>query len=147
MAKYTWHLLEISPCVHEFSAEKVVIVQSPTLKHSSAGQLGRKLREWGVYKYDSKNRRSSPALSATTTSSLPQAVPIMLVDAELEDSAMSYLQAIDASALAPPAANSSAIRDADSDVPPGNEASATENTGTDVRWCMEKSKSGFTRPV
>jgi hypothetical protein len=29
---------------------------------SSAGQLGRKLREWGVYKYDSKNRPSDTAL-------------------------------------------------------------------------------------
>ena len=29
---------------------------------SSAGQLGRKLREWGVYKYDSKNRPSDTAI-------------------------------------------------------------------------------------
>jgi hypothetical protein len=32
------------------------------LTPSSAGQLGRKLREWGVYKYDSKNRFSDAAL-------------------------------------------------------------------------------------
>jgi hypothetical protein len=32
------------------------------LTPSSAGQLGRKLREWGVYKYDSKNRPSDTAL-------------------------------------------------------------------------------------
>jgi len=33
-----------------------------TLTPSSAGQLGRKLREWGIYKYGSKTRSSDIAL-------------------------------------------------------------------------------------
>jgi hypothetical protein len=49
---------------------------------SSAGQLGRKLREWGVYKYDSKNRPSDTKLrlyhngmNGGFNQLFPQAVP------------------------------------------------------------------------
>jgi hypothetical protein len=53
-----------------------------TLTPSSAGQLGRKLREWGIYKYGSKTRSSDIALHShrghvdeALRDSLPPAVP------------------------------------------------------------------------
>src|ERR1700733_6911262 len=53
-----------------------------TLTPSSAGQLGRKFREWGVYKYGSKPRSSDIALHShhshvdeALTDNLPPAVP------------------------------------------------------------------------
>jgi hypothetical protein len=41
------------------------------LTPSSAGQLGRKLRKWGVHKYDSKNRSSDTALQLGVAKTLP----------------------------------------------------------------------------
>jgi hypothetical protein len=53
--------------------------RTATLTPSSAGQLGRKLREWGIYKYGSKTRPSDIALRGhvdeTLGDNLPPAVP------------------------------------------------------------------------
>jgi hypothetical protein len=65
-----------------YLAFRILRCTTATLTPSSAGQLGRKLREWGIYKYGSKTRSSNIALHSyrghvdeTLGDNLPPAVP------------------------------------------------------------------------
>jgi hypothetical protein len=53
----------------------VVDCKTVILVPYSAGQLGRKLREWGVYKYDSKNRPMDSVLAASEDDSVEHSLP------------------------------------------------------------------------
>jgi hypothetical protein len=53
----------------------VVDCKTVILVAYSAGQLGRKLREWGVYKYDSKNRPTDSVLAALEDDSVEHSLP------------------------------------------------------------------------
>lgn len=100
-----------------------------------------------MYKYDSKNRPSSSAGGASDVSNISQVVPVMLVDADLQNSATHYPQGTDASATVPPAAHGSPVPDADSELALLTQALATTETGTNISWWIEKSKSRLSRPV
>ena len=69
------------------------------LTPSSAGQLGRKLRKWGVHKYDSKNRSSDTALRLGVAKTLPDPdevhrtldeLPELLEPLECDDAGLAY---------------------------------------------------------
>jgi hypothetical protein len=106
-----------------------------------------------VYKYDSKNRPSGPVLSAATVSSAPPAVPIMLVNADLQDPAVQYPPDSEGTAPVPPpplvspVAHNSPVPDAEPKNLPNSQVSAIENAGKDIFWYIENGKSRCIRQV
>lgn len=114
-----------------------------TITCSSAGQLGRKLREWGVYKYDTKNRPSSPVRSVPEGSSTLGPAPIFSFDAKLQGLPEQFLPVTDGFAYVPPSMHDIPSPDADSRIRSDDLILACRNAEGDVSWCVDNSKSHF----
>ena len=112
-----------------------------TLTLLSARQLGRKLREWGIYKYDSKNRPSTSVHAETGDHNNPESVPVVGSDMDLRYPAEQYLPDTEPSASVPPAANSSNVPDTASKVLSSPDAWATTANENYLACAMEFRKS------
>ena len=71
----------------------------------SAGQLGRKLREWGLYKYDNKNRPSTLTCIDSGRRNNPESLPLVGSDVDVRHLAEKRLPDVVTSASALPSAN------------------------------------------
>jgi hypothetical protein len=135
-----WNL-EPLLCVLRPSAYKGPNCVTATLTPISAGQLGRKLREWRVYKYDSKSRLSSPMWPVLDGSRIPQSVPVRLIDTDLQDPPPEDVPATDVFAPAPQVEQGNLISNLHSKLLLNYQTPESTYTEPDVSWCVINSKS------
>ena len=112
-----------------------------TLTPLSAGQLGHKLRQWGVYKYDSKNRPLDVAWPASGNYRTPEPIPVTSPDEIVQGHLVQCVLATDADIPVLSIPHSSPISNTDSRILQSDQAKTTTNTGMDFSQYVDNGKT------